>query len=134
MKYILPIILTFLINLPTCGMVFAGWVDESMYHPSSEMASMNMREVDHGMIEEKNTQFWIFNCCPNASKSSMERDTNTYLSFKDTLITSHLEKYPLRNLPKKNNKITANSPYRSNAPPDPGEYISLIGSSVKKLN
>lgn len=42
MKYFLPIILTFLINLPTCGMVFAGEMNMTDQHIHLEVPSMSM--------------------------------------------------------------------------------------------
>lgn len=64
----------------------------------------------------------------------MEKNSNTPLSLKDVLMVVSLERYPLGDTLKGNINITINALYRSNAPPDPGKYISLIGSSIKKLN
>lgn len=46
MKYILPIILTFLINLPNCGMVFSGTMNMMDHHSYIEIQSMDM-DGDH---------------------------------------------------------------------------------------
>lgn len=40
MRYILSFILVFLLNLPNCGMVFAGMMNEGMGHSTSNDISM----------------------------------------------------------------------------------------------
>ena len=115
-------------------MVFAGYVDVSMSHHQWEMLSMDTHEDDHPIIEATGNTHWTLDCCPDTSESSMEKNSNTPLSLKDVLMVVSLERYPLGDTLKGNINITINALYRSNAPPDPGEYISLIGSSIKKLN
>ncbi len=56
MKYFFSIILTFLINFPNCGMVFAGEMSMMDHHVDGEMVSMNMDEVHGNESHHPNVQ------------------------------------------------------------------------------
>lgn len=134
MKYFLPIILTFLINLPNCGMVFAGEMSMMNHHVDREIWSLNMGEVHREESHHPNIQSWMYDCCPNASRGILERNTVPSFSLENISTdisyayvfsyvepTANTRKYPARK-------------YRVDSPPDPSEFISLIGNSVKTLN
>ncbi len=134
MKYILPIILTFLINFPNCGMVFSSEMSMMDHHIDGEMVSMNMDEVHGDVSHHPNIQSWMYDCCPNASRGILERNTVPSFSLENistdisyVYVFSYVE--PTANTRKYPTQI-----YRPDSPPDPSEYISLIGNSVKTLN
>ena len=130
MKYILPIILTFLINLPACGMVFSGEMNMTDHHIHDEISIVDELHSDESIIT---IDSW-YDCCSNPAKGILERDTMPPSSIKNTSINTPIAfifSYLNSDI---ENKKQYECVYRLHSPPDPSEYISLVGISVKILN
>lgn len=85
--------------------------------------------------QDETLQNPYYTCCSDATHNSiLERDTSITNATKNVIpITSvHTLIFREKFIPEKKDSISAL--HRPNAPPDPSEYISLIGSSVKNLN
>lgn len=124
MKYILSFILVFLLSLPNCGVVFAGTMNKSMDH--SMGSHMSMWESDNnGDIQETR-----YNCCPNSNGESIRNIVTASSEVKTISSIPHISPSPL---PLEDLLQPSFVNYRPNAPPDPWEYCSLVGS-VKRLD
>jgi hypothetical protein len=134
MKSLFTLILAFLMTLPNCGMVFAGNMSEMM--KSGEVMEMPERmSTDMLASQDASLQNPYYNCCSDAAhQSTLARDISVTNATKDVVSVARIATPVFREdfVPKKKESI--NILYRQNAPPDPSEYISLIGSSVKNLN
>lgn len=134
MKYFLTIILTLLINLPNCGMLFAGTMNMVDHHIHIEIQSMdmdgnNMNESTISHIENS----W-YDCCSNTSKGILEKNTTQSVSIKYISTVTRISSINFHDFLEKYSQKYTNPIYRPDSPPDPSEYISLVWSSVKNLN
>lgn len=130
MKSLFALILVFFTTLPNCGMVFAGNMKEMM--PSGDDMEMwemvSISPIDH---PDETLQNPLYNCCSDTTHS-LTRNTNLTNPHKNIVCVTRMKiiEYSEAFIPRSSFSIL----YRQNAPPDPHEYISLIGSSVKNLS
>ena len=136
MKSLFSLILAFLMTLPNCGMVFAGNMDQMKQSESTMVMEVSeMMSADMLVSQDVSLQNPYYNCCSDtAHQSTLARDTSVTNSTKDFVSVTRIATLTFREdfIPEKKDSISIL--YRQNAPPDPSEYISLIGSSVKNLN
>lgn len=134
MKSILSLILSLLLILPNCGTVFAGNMDQ-MIKGEVSIEMSEMMNTDMIVSQDESIQNPYYNCCSNAAHNgTLARDTSVTSATKDVVSIAHVATLAFREdfIPERNKSVSI--PYRQNAPPDPSEYCSLIGSSVKNLN
>lgn len=77
MKHFLSLILTFLIILPSCGMVFASASDGIMNHVpmiAMDMLAMDSESENVGLSEHVETDSSWKNCCTEFPLSNIERE------------------------------------------------------------
>lgn len=134
MRYLLSFILTFLITLPNCGMVFSGTMNKMLPLINKEMPFVMMSNdgtlsSGSGSIESE-----LYNCCPNAYNNILERDIAPLQTVEDVSTFTHIGNSPLENYLIADIEDSPCSLYRPDSPPDPSEYCSLIGHSVKHLD
>lgn len=134
MKFLFSLILALLITLPNCGVVFAGGLDTMIEHTSDMEDSMLMHsDITQISLESNSISFPDYNCCPNAHKNALEKDVISTYSIKVTPKVIYVSSFSIQNVFRENIHDTVTIPYRPHAPPDPSQYCSLIGSSVKNL-
>lgn len=126
MKHILSFILVFLLNLPNCGMVFAGDMDTSMNSSGQHIVMI-------GTKNQKNFEVGAYSCCPHSATPASQRNTPPMVSQDDFRTTSITPHYFLISLTVEDLLQHSYRNNRPTAPPDPSEYCSLVGS-VKLLD
>ncbi len=134
MKSLFSLILAFLMTLPNCGMVFAGNMNEMM-SGGETMEISEMMSGDTVNSQSESLQNPYYNCCSDAAhNSTLTRDTSVTNANKDVISVACIATPIFREdfIPERKKNVSIL--YRPHAPPDPSEYISLIGSSVKNLN
>lgn len=82
MKYLLPIILTLLLNLPTCGMVFSGEIHMMDHHSHDVISIVDESHLDESIITIDSS----YDCCSNAARGILERDILSPSSIKNLSI------------------------------------------------
>lgn len=134
MKILLSLILSLLMTLPNCGMVFAGSMDQMMnggeFMEMSEMMGENMFHP-----QEESINNLIYNCCSDsAHNSTFARDTSPTHSSKDVIFVTRIRSFFIEEASVPHASERSDILYRPHAPPDPSGYSSLIGSSIKNLD
>ncbi|NRH21348.1 hypothetical protein HOO68_04865 [Candidatus Gracilibacteria bacterium] len=133
-KFVLSFILSLLILLPSCGMVFADTIDAVADHVQMETVSHAMDEMGHYDDSHSNHSSRSYDCCLSSSKGNQERNINSIFSIEPSLVVVDVPSNIYASVFIVESKRFFEKSYRKNDPPDPSEYISLIGSSVKHLN
>lgn len=126
-------LLSLLIILPSCGMVFADTMSLVMDHLQMEVTTMDgMGHYDNS--HDTHQSSWGYDCCLNSSKDAQERNINSIFSVEPNLVVVDVPGSIYASINTAESKRFFEKSYRKNDPPDPSEYISLIGISVKHLN